>query len=118
MGLLKQVTHLFRNPARDMPAQSSKRSSLALEQQVVSTDDFMHDAKRTWQIRRREFGKLRKLRRHEAHPDAVQRPFFFSVSTFLKDEERESTLKKIDEIEALMSMQWWKTDRLDKTQNT
>jgi hypothetical protein len=28
--------------------------------------------------------------------------------------EKTSTIKKIDEIEAQMSMQWWKTDVLDR----
>jgi hypothetical protein len=31
--------------------------------------------------------------------------------------EKTSTIKKIDEIEAQMSMQWWKTDRLDLNLN-
>ena len=90
---------------------------MLLTEKVTSAHDLSVDAKRAWLVRRREFNKLRVLRMQETDPDAVQRPLFFLTSVLLKSEERVSTLKKIDEIEAQMSMQWWKTDRLDLTKD-
>jgi ABC-type transporter Mla MlaB component len=56
---------------------------------------------------------LRKLRKLEAladnRPDPGNRPSFFQSSITSHVDDRASTLRKIDEIEAQMSMQWWKT---------
>ena len=54
---------------------------------------------------------LRKMRRSEvlAGQDPGLRPSFFQSSMPSKPDDRATTLKKIDEIEAQMSMQWWKT---------
>src|SRR6476620_8021669 len=62
-------------------------------------------------VRKREFDMLRKMRRSEvmAGQDPAARPSFFQSSMPSKPDDRASTLKKIDEIEAQMSMQWWKT---------
>ena len=62
-------------------------------------------------VRRREFDELRKMRR--AGPgsgtEAAGRPSFFQGTTTTSNlEERANTIKKIDEIEAQMSKQWWK----------
>lgn len=60
-------------------------------------------------VRRREFDQLRKIRRNH-HPGAGARlrqapDFRPSISANLN--ERAMTLRKIDEIEAQMSKQWW-----------
>jgi ABC-type transporter Mla MlaB component len=62
-------------------------------------------------VRQREFSQLRKLR--EAAPavlsEMAARPSFYQDSTgFAASGGRQSTLKKIDEIEAQMSKQWWR----------
>jgi ABC-type transporter Mla MlaB component len=44
-----------------------------------------------------------------ASGDGAARPSFFQSSMPSKPDDRAMTLKKIDEIEAQMSMQWWKT---------
>lgn len=61
-------------------------------------------------VRRREFAMLRKVRRKQLRdsPDAHVRPSFFQSSLTSRPDERVRTLEKIDEIEAQMSMQWWK----------
>jgi ABC-type transporter Mla MlaB component len=73
-------------------------------------------------VRKREFDMLRKMRRSEvmAGGDPAGRPSFFQSSMPSKPDDRATTLKKIDEIEAQMSMQWWKTKHGDNTsrQNT
>lgn len=117
MGLFKQVTHIFRNPVRSSSPTAPNPGGVSLAGTATSSNDLSVDAKRAWLVRRREFSKLRVLRLQETAPDAVQRPPFFLTSVLLKNEERVSTLKKIDEIEAQMSMQWWKTDRLDPTKD-
>jgi ABC-type transporter Mla MlaB component len=45
--------------------------------------------------------------------DAAVRPSFFQSSLQSRPDGRASTLKKIDEIEAQMSMHWWKSKRGD-----
>lgn len=62
-------------------------------------------------IRKCEFDELRQLRRQAslAKPDAGDKPTSFGAPTNLSDlDERAMTLRKIDEIEAQMSRQWWK----------
>ena len=71
------------------------------------------EAKRIWIIRKREFDKLRVLRQNEILKDNKPKQRFFHTSKLTDLSEKTSTIKKIDEIEAQMSMQWWKTDRLD-----
>ena len=66
-------------------------------------------------VRKREFDMLRKVRSREGTTEAEQgqRPSFFHSSLPSNPEDRATTLKKIDEIEAQMSMQWWKTKNAD-----
>ena len=61
-------------------------------------------------VRRREFDYLRKLRRSGLSPSQSlpSRPSFFQTSIASNQDERAMTLRKIDEIEAQMSKQWWK----------
>jgi hypothetical protein len=68
-------------------------------------------------VRKREFDMLRKMRRSEvmAGQDPMARPSFFQSSMPSKPDDRRTTLKKIDEIEAQMSMQWWKTKHGDSS---
>ena len=77
------------------------------------TSHLRGEAKRTWTIRKREFDKLRALRQNEALNDKKPKQRFFHTSMLTDLKEKTSTIKKIDEIEAQMSMQWWKTDLLD-----
>ena len=69
-------------------------------------------------VRKREFDMLRKMRRSEvlAGQDPGLRPSFFQSSMPSKPDDRATTLKKIDEIEAQMSMQWWKTKHGSRSQ--
>jgi ABC-type transporter Mla MlaB component len=70
-------------------------------------------------VRKREFDMLRKMRRSEvmAGQDPAARPSFFQSSMPSKPDDRATTLKKIDEIEAQMSMQWWKTKHGDSSRS-
>lgn len=60
-------------------------------------------------VRKREFDQLRKLRNRDPATIAnMARPSYFQTSMPTDPDGRAVTLKKIDEIEAQMSKQWWK----------
>ncbi len=110
-GLLSKIGRFVRNPLTnwsdlDQPEldKESKYSKQMLKEMIERKrrNDF---------VRKREFDQLRKLRRREASGalDAAGRPSFFQSSYTTKPDDRAGTLKKIDEIEAQMSQQWWKT---------
>lgn len=111
-GLLSKMARFVRNPMKDWsdldtpapePEQESGSSKQALKEMIERKrqNDF---------VRRREFDYLRKLRRNGPliSPDLAGRPSFFQSSMTSNLDERATTLKKIDEIEAQMSKQWWK----------
>jgi hypothetical protein len=109
-GLLSKMVKFVRNPTRDWseldqteepPADSGfNKEALRLMIERKRQNDF---------VRKREFDYLRKLRRRETlnGPDHAGRPSFFQSSLPTNPDERAMTLKKIDEIEAQMSRQWW-----------
>lgn len=72
-------------------------------------------------IRRREFAQLRRVRNKDTShiKGAAAAPSFFQSSFVSSDlMGREDTLKKIDEIEAQMSKQWWKGKNEEKISPT
>jgi len=108
-SLLSKMARFVRNPTKDWseldkpePEPESGYSKQALKEMIERKrqNDF---------VRRREFDHLRKLRRNEPSisPDLAGRPSFFESSMASNPDERATTLKKIDEIEAQMSKQWW-----------
>jgi len=114
-GLFARVLKFVRSPSAgwsefDVPedARESGYSKQMLKEMIERKrrNDF---------VRRREFDMLRKLRRSEAIAghDPAARPSFFQSSLPSRPDDRASTLKKIDEIEAQMSQQWWKTKSAD-----
>jgi ABC-type transporter Mla MlaB component len=111
-GLFSKVFQFVRHPATpwnqlDAPgaAEDPALTREALREMAVrrKRNDF---------VRRREFSVLRKLRsstgRVAQAAEAVRQSFFQSSFSSNSD-ERALTLRKIDEIEAQMSMQWWTT---------
>jgi ABC-type transporter Mla MlaB component len=110
-GLLSKVAKFVRNPTKDW-------SELDKPAELPPSDDGKEALKRMIQrkrhddaVRKYEFAKLRKLRQDSstAKVDMTQvTTEFRSSSGDIDDDERETTLKKIDDIEAQMSQQWWK----------
>lgn len=109
-GLLSKMARFVRNPTKDwsdldqpVAEQESGYSKTALKELIERKrqNDF---------VRRREFDHLRKLRRNgpSISADLAERPSFFQSSIASNQDERAMTLRKIDEIEAQMSKQWWK----------
>ena len=114
-GLLSKVAKFVRNPTTnwtDLDKQDAEPdngySKQALKEMIERKrqNDF---------VRRREFDQLRKLRNRDpsaGNPDLAGRPSYFQSSLPSNPGERANTIKKIDDIEAQMSNQWWqgKTD--------
>ena len=114
-GLLSKVFKFVRHPTKDW----SELDSISAEpepepERAYSKESLKEMIERKRQndfVRQREFDELRTLRRNapviSAEPSG--RPSFFQVTTTNTNmDERASTIKKIDEIEAQMSKQWWK----------
>src|SRR5512140_533145 len=114
-GLLSKVVKFVKNPTTswsDLDLQEPDRESGYSKQMLK---EMIERKRRNDFVRKREFDMLRKLRRSEvmAGHDPGARPSFFQSSMPSKPDDRATTLKKIDEIEAQMSMQWWKTKHGD-----
>ena len=112
-GLLSKMVRFVRNPTvnwSDLDAIDAERESQYSKQMLK---EMIERKRRNDFVRRREFDQLRKLRRREALQgqrveDPTARTSFFQ-SSMASPDERAVTLKKIDEIEAQMSQQWWKS---------
>ncbi len=116
-GLLSKVVRFVKNPTTnwaDLDQQETERESSYSKQMLK---EMIERKRRNDFVRKREFDMLRKMRRSEvmAGQDPMARPSFFQSSMPSKPDDRATTLKKIDEIEAQMSMQWWKTKHGDTT---
>lgn len=116
-GLLSRVVKFVRNPTTnwsDLDQQETDRESSYSKQMLK---EMIERKRRNDFVRKREFDMLRKMRRSEvmAGQDPTARPSFFQSSMPSKPDDRATTLKKIDEIEAQMSMQWWKTKHGDSS---
>src|SRR3954470_15441594 len=112
-GLLSKVVKFVRSPGTGWAGEEPEgdRDSHYSKQMLK---EMIERKRRNDFVRRREFDQLRKLRQREAltgtaNPDAAGRPSFFQSSMPSKPDDRAGTLKKIDEIEAQMSQQWWKS---------
>ena len=114
-GFLSKVAKFVRNPTTswaDLDTRSADRES---EYSKAALKEMIERKRRNDFVRKREFDALRKVRSREGTSEAGQglRPSFFQSSLPSKPDDRAMTLKKIDEIEAQMSMQWWKTKGSD-----
>jgi anti-anti-sigma regulatory factor len=113
-GLLSKVVKFVRNSSggwSEGEGDDARESSYS--KQMLK--EMIERKRRNDFVRKREFDMLRKLRRSEvmAGHDPGARPSFFQSSMPSRPDDRASTLKKIDEIEAQMSMQWWKSKHGD-----
>ena len=109
-GLFSKVAKFVRNPTtnwtdldKQEPEPDNGYSKQALKEMIERKrqNDF---------VRKREFDQLRKIRSRDpgaANPDIAGRPSYFPSSLPSNSDERKMTVKKIDEIEAQMSNQWW-----------
>ena len=116
-GLLSKMVKFVRNPATNWGDLDSKETDRDEAVSKLLLKEMIERKRRNDFVRRREFDMLRKMRKRESMVslDAAGRPSFFQSSMPSKPDDRAKTLKKIDEIEAQMSMQWWKTKQVTST---
>ncbi len=114
-GIFSKVVKFVRNPGTNWSDLDHKETDRESSFSKQALKEMIERKRRNDFVRKREFDMLRKLRRRESmggvgmSGDASARPSFFQSSMPSKPDDRAMTLKKIDEIEAQMSMQWWKT---------
>ncbi len=112
-GLFSRMVKFVRNPATNWAELDHRESDKDSNYSKANLKEMIERKRRNDFVRKREFDMLRKIRQREAlggSADASARPSFFQSSMPSKPDDRAQTLKKIDEIEAQMSMQWWKTN--------
>ncbi|MFN7156905.1 MAG: STAS domain-containing protein [Acidovorax sp.] len=112
-GLLSKVVRFVKNPTVNWTELDSIQNDRDSQYSKQMLKEMIERKRRNDFVRRREFDQLRKLRQREVLQgqrveDAAGRPSFFQ-SSMASPDERAVTLKKIDEIEAQMSQQWWKS---------
>ncbi|MBS0294340.1 MAG: STAS domain-containing protein [Proteobacteria bacterium] len=111
-GLLSKMVKFVRNPTVNWSELDSIETDRESQYSKQVLKEMIERKRRNDFVRRREFDQLRKLRQREAQQarrkdDALARASLFQTSVSASD-DRAGTLKKIDEIEAQMSQQWWK----------
>ncbi len=109
-GLLSKVAKFVRNPTKDWSELDQKEIDGDSGYSKEALKEMIERKRQNDFVRKREFDHLRKLRRREplVNVDQAARPSFFQSSLNTNHDDRAETLKKIDEIEAQMSRQWWK----------
>ncbi len=111
-GLFSKVVRFVRHPTKDWSeldqAEPEPDSGSDLDKSALK--EVIERKRKNDLVRQREFDQLRKLRRNVSliSSERAGRPSFFQASNFSNYDERALTLRKIDEIEAQMSKQWWK----------
>lgn len=121
-GLLSKMVKFVRNPATSWSELDSMESDKddSVSKQLLK--EMIERKRRNDFVRKREFDMLRKLRKRETmaglNQELGERPSFFQSSMPSRPDDRASTLKKIDEIEAQMSMHWWKTKTVNAAGNS
>jgi hypothetical protein len=109
-GLLSKVAMFVRNPTKDWSELDQPMDSDATGYDKQALKAMIERKRQNDFVRKREFDQLRKLRNRDPGALAsLARPSFFQTSLPTDVEGRAVTLKKIDEIEAQMSRQWWKS---------
>ena len=109
-GLLSKVAKFVRNPTKDWSELDQKEPEAEGGYSKEALKEMIERKRQNDFVRKREFDHLRKLRRRDplGPPDQAGRPSFFQSSMTSNHDDRAETPKKIDEIEAQMSRQWWK----------
>ncbi len=118
-GLLSKVAKFVRNPTTNWADLDSRQPEAESGYSKQALKEMIERKRQNDFVRRREFDQLRKLRSRDptAGQDLAGRPSFYQSSIASNTGERAVTLKKIDEIEAQMSKQWWKGKQVEPVAN-
>mgnify|MGYP002349580920 CR=1 FL=1 len=119
-GFLSKVVKFVRHPTTSWSDLDTRMADRESEYSKAALKEMIERKRRNDFVRKREFDMLRKIRSREGTglEGPGMRPSFFQSSLPSKPDDRAETLKKIDEIEAQMSMQWWKTKGPDSLVST
>ena len=119
-GFLSKVVKFVRHPTTSWSDLDTRAADRESEYSKAALKEMIERKRRNDFVRKREFDMLRKIRSREGvgGEGPGMRPSFFQSSLPSKPDDRAETLKKIDEIEAQMSMQWWKTKGPDSLVST
>ncbi|QHE87842.1 STAS domain-containing protein [Hydrogenophaga sp. BPS33] len=119
-GFLSKVVRFVRHPTTSWSDLDTRAADRESEYSKAALKEMIERKRRNDFVRKREFDMLRKIRSREGTgaEGPGMRPSFFQSSLPSKPDDRAETLKKIDEIEAQMSMQWWKTKGPDSLVST
>ncbi len=116
-GLLSKVAMFVRNPTKDWSELDQPQDSDSSGYDKLALKAMIERKRQNDFVRKREFDQLRKLRNRDPGAMAnMGRPSFFQNSLPSDLGGRAVTIKKIDEIEAQMSRQWWKAKSGGATQ--
>jgi len=108
-GLLSKVAMFVRNPTKDWSELDQPQDPAESVYDKQALKAMIERKRQNDFVRKREFDQLRKLRNRDPAAIAnMARPSYFQSSLPSDADGRAITLKKIDEIEAQMSKQWWK----------
>jgi ABC-type transporter Mla MlaB component len=108
-GLMSKMVKFIRNPATSWTELDKKETDRDEAVSKLLLKEMIERKRRRDFVRKREFDMLREIRMRKSM--GLQKPSFspsFLHSSQSKLHSRAMTIKKIDEIEAQMSMQWWK----------
>ncbi len=118
-GLLSRVVRFVRNPTAPWAEAEASQDDRDSQYSKQMLKEMIERKRRNDFVRRREFDQLRRLRQRDAlqgqrteDDDAAQRSSFLEVDSGLggsSSDDRAGTIRKIDEIEAQMSQQWWRS---------
>lgn len=108
-GLLSKVAMFVRNPTRDWSELDQLSQSAESDYDKQALKAMIERKRQNDFVCKRELDQLRKLRNRDPGAVAnVARPSYFLTSLPTDPNGHALTLKKIDEIEAQMSKQWWR----------
>lgn len=114
-GLLSKVVRFVRSPGSAVGDSVSGDAGEEGPYSKQMLKEMLERKRHNDLVRKREFDQLRQIRERQMQQgqanrlqDPAVRPSFFQ-SSMASPDERAVTLKKIDEIEAQMSQQWWKS---------
>lgn len=113
-GLLSKVARYFREPepSHADASESVQARNAENEKEKHALQSLIERKRQDDLVRRREFNHLRKLRTHSwgsSTPGLVSSAMAFQHSSGFNMEDRASTIKKIDAIEATMVEGWSKS---------
>ncbi len=109
-GLLSKVAKFVRNPTTNWSDLDNPQPAADVGYNKQALKEMIERKRQNDFVRKREFDQLRKLRNRDpsVSVDGTGRPSFYQSSMPSNIGVRAVTLKKIDEIEAQMSKQWWR----------